>query len=279
LWFNVDLLAEYYLSHSPYHYALNNPVNYIDLFGMAAARSNPEDDIHKTVPIDPVVVTARAPYNWDIFTPSSDDPWEIFLRVDAMRAKMDEINFAFSQLRKSEPTLWDKIFPWVPVISSFDDALRARTVGGWLGNSLLAATDVTGVTSIGKAIGKGLFKSGTKSLAKGGATVAAHGAARGYRALTYNNFRHNLGRYTGKVPANSQAHHVFPQKYRDIFLNKGINVNDPRFGVWWNSTDHLNNAYKYNMEWGKFLRTNPTTMQIFDKGRSMMLDHGIHVLY
>ena len=35
-WFTIDPLAEMYYSWSPYHYAMNNPIRYRDVFGMGA---------------------------------------------------------------------------------------------------------------------------------------------------------------------------------------------------------------------------------------------------
>ena len=43
-------------------------------------------------------------------------------------------------------------------------------------------------------------------------TVAAQGGTTAFRSFTASNFRTNLGRLTGNIPANSQAHHVFPKK-------------------------------------------------------------------
>jgi len=42
-WHSIDLLTESYHSVSPYHYALNNPIRYIDVFGMGADEFNDED--------------------------------------------------------------------------------------------------------------------------------------------------------------------------------------------------------------------------------------------
>ena len=36
-WHSIDPLAEYYYSTSSYHYALNNPIRYVDVFGMGGA--------------------------------------------------------------------------------------------------------------------------------------------------------------------------------------------------------------------------------------------------
>ncbi|MEN8249769.1 MAG: RHS repeat-associated core domain-containing protein [Bacteroidota bacterium] len=46
---SIDPLAEIYNSHSPYHYALNNPIRYTDLMGMGAEEKGKEEE-------DPTIV-------------------------------------------------------------------------------------------------------------------------------------------------------------------------------------------------------------------------------
>ena len=43
-WHSVDPLAESYYSHSPYHYALNNPIRYTDFMGMGAEEEGKEEE-------------------------------------------------------------------------------------------------------------------------------------------------------------------------------------------------------------------------------------------
>jgi hypothetical protein len=61
--------------------------------------------------------------------------------------------------------------------------------------------------------------------------------------------------------------------------NWGINVNDSIYGVWWEGTTHLQNAYDYNLEWEVFFNGNPTYNQVLDKSREMMKENGIDVKY
>ncbi len=79
------------------------------------------------------------------------------------------------------------------------------------------------------------------------------------------------------IRLSSIGHHVFPWHLRNAFLRKGINVNDPKFGVWWEARSHLKNAPAYNREWGIFFRNNPSQAQILRFGRSIMRKHGIKV--
>lgn len=50
------------------------------------------------------------------------------------------------------------------------------------------------------------------------------------------------------------AHHIFPQKFRKFFKSIGINVDNPDFGIWLESSEHLKNAYFYNEVWGEEIK-------------------------
>lgn len=82
---------------------------------------------------------------------------------------------------------------------------------------------------------------------------------------------------TGNVPANSQAHHIFPQAFEGRFAARGINIHDPKFGAWWKTSSHLKNAKAYNAAWEGFFKTNPSQSQIMDFGRQLMGRYGIPV--
>ncbi len=78
--------------------------------------------------------------------------------------------------------------------------------------------------------------------------------------------RGDLIKASGMKPGKSaQAHHVFPVKYAKEFMTAGIDVN--KYGAWWNTATHQQNAYQYNMLWGEFFEKypNPTQTQIFNK--------------
>jgi hypothetical protein len=67
---------------------------------------------------------------------------------------------------------------------------------------------------------------------------------------------------TGGVPEGAQAHHVFPQQFRDQFANAGLNIDNPMFGAWWDAGAHSSNLLAYNSAWSGFLATNPALDQI-----------------
>ena len=59
----------------------------------------------------------------------------------------------------------------------------------------------------------------------------------------------------------------------------GVNIHDPKYGVWWEARDHLKNAKVYNETWGNFLEKDPSFAEILAKGRAMMKEYGIKVRY
>ena len=118
----------------------------------------------------------------------------------------------------------------------------------------------------------------------GGFGTGGSGASGSYGVFktpfTKNNYRHNLVVLTDRNPSDEQAHHVFPQKYRDIFSDKDIGIDSPYFLVWWETKDHNENAYRYNRSWEEFFDRNPDASRedILDHGRiTMEEDHGIPV--
>ena len=112
-----------------------------------------------------------------------------------------------------------------------------------------------------------------------GHVAAGKAAGPGFKPFTEGNFRENLARLTGKMPADSHAHHVFPRLLAEEFQKVGINVHDPRFGAWWNRTDHLKKAYEYTLQWEEFLFKNPTREQILHFGRYLANKYGFQINY
>jgi hypothetical protein len=122
-----------------------------------------------------------------------------------------------------------------------------------------------------------MYASGKNPLTRN--PLASKTGTTAFRSFTSSNFRQNLGKLTGDIPENSHAHHVFPQKFASQFSKAGININDPRYGVWWNSSSHLQNAAGYNAAWSNYLSTNPSQTQILNYGRQLMGQYGIPVFF
>ena len=67
-----------------------------------------------------------------------------------------------------------------------------------------------------------------------------------------------------------QAHHNLPWKHREWFAERGLNVNDPKFGRWVSGTQpgpHQKWTPRYGKEWDDFISKNPNAT------RKKVLDH------
>src|SRR5262249_52685414 len=104
-----------------------------------------------------------------------------------------------------------------------------------------------------------------------------------FLSFTKGNFRNNLKRLTGMNPSKEMhAHHVFAQEYKHTFFERGINVHNPEYGVWWDRTPHLKNSREYNDVWKKLLFEQEPPLnkgEILEQGRKLMAQYGINVNY
>ena len=76
-------------------------------------------------------------------------------------------------------------------------------------------------------------------------------------------------------PGFPKSHHVFPQRFAREFRQLGIDVNDPRYGAWWEASSHLRNAAHYNTRWEQFFRGKPTADQAQQFARQLASDYGL----
>jgi hypothetical protein len=70
---------------------------------------------------------------------------------------------------------------------------------------------------------------------------------------------------------------VFPQQFADKFQKARINIHDPKYGAWWERSNHLKNGAQYNSLWKEFLSHNPTFEQILQYGRELGGEYGFKV--
>jgi hypothetical protein len=99
--------------------------------------------------------------------------------------------------------------------------------------------------------------------------------------LNEGNFRQNLLRYTGiEDPGKwAQAHHSCPKSFWEDFAEIGIDVHNPRYGSWWETTAHQRTKDVYNLEWKEFFQKKRTYNEALDKGRILAKKYGFHVTY
>jgi len=103
-----------------------------------------------------------------------------------------------------------------------------------------------------------------------------------FKPFTERYYRDNLKILTGvSPPTKIQAHHVFPQARTAEFLEKGINVHDPRYLTWWESPMHQRHAKAYSTEWDKFFvdHHNAPKEQFLKYGKELMLEYGFETNY
>jgi hypothetical protein len=103
----------------------------------------------------------------------------------------------------------------------------------------------------------------------------------GLLAFTENNFRTNLKRLTGvDAPSSVEAHHVLPLRFAELFAAKGLNVHDPRLGVWVEGGgQHQSWSKSYNEAWKVFFDThsNASAEAILAHARRLAGEQGVKV--
>lgn len=107
----------------------------------------------------------------------------------------------------------------------------------------------------------------------------------GLSKFTENNYREGLMRLTGRTSDEVQgmeAHHVFPQEFREEFEKVGIEyIHDARLLVWVNRADHQAWSHDYSKAWQSFFEGNPDAgiEDILEAGKRLSEEFGYKVLY
>ncbi len=148
------------------------------------------------------------------------------------------------------------------------------TAEGALAVEQVAVPVGTTVAALGTGAGAVYVQMGSGTGLEGGSGKAGF---RGFKSFTEGNFRENLARLTGRMPKDAHAHHVLPQKRAKRFEELGLNVQDPRFGAWWDRSSHLKNANRYNAQWEEFLVNEPTVEQVYQFARERAHEYGFQV--
>jgi hypothetical protein len=121
-----------------------------------------------------------------------------------------------------------------------------------------------------------------KSLFEGEATTGNPNPERGPKPPN-GNLRDRLKQYTGYTDdqiRDMDAHHVFPQKFRNYLWNRyGLDIDDPQYGSWVKSNTHSEFSQDYNMEWQEFLTQDHTIDEILEFGKILANKYGFSVLY
>ena len=239
-WMIPDPLSEKYYGISPYAYCADNPLLCIDDSGLDIRIFGAQGSavVVKTGLIDISADITRIGLDIDfggIFTFTGDD---------ILSAALD-IAGCFDQ-------------------SGVSDALCA---GIALSNGQYVDALISGISiipAVGDVAKIGKVQKDVKIIQKAVSTVK----------YTRRNFRKNLAKMVGEMPADKEAHHIFPVKFIDDFNKIGIDIHDPRYGVFLDSKMHNKGSYQYNIEWKNFLDTHPnaTIEEAIDFGQYNMLN-------
>ncbi len=239
-WMTPDPLSEKYYGISPYAYCADNPLLFIDDSGLDIRIFGAQGSavVVKTGLIDISADITRIGIDVDfggIFTFTGDD---------ILSAALD-IAGCFDQ-------------------SGVSDALCA---GIALSNGQYVDALISGISiipAVGDVAKIGKVQKDVKIIQKAVSTVK----------YTRRNFRKNLAKMVGEMPADKEAHHIFPVKFINDFNKIGIDIHDPRYGVFLDSKMHNKGSYQYNIEWKKFFDTHPnaTIEEAIDFGQYNMLN-------
>jgi RHS repeat-associated protein len=288
-WLTQDPLGE---SDGPnlYAYVKNNPACYVDKFGLYGdgfSFSSAWDSFKETCSNCWDTVTdycssrGASDYCGDISnTPTDYCSW-IDNKID--NQVVDFGDGHISVLSEQGGTLGSLALDCTPVVGSIKSA-GEFIVGQDLitGEETSRCVALVGLIPFGKALtnaGKGLNK-----IVNVSAKVFRGSKARKVLSFTEGNFRKNLKAYTGISPGKNQhAHHVIPKEFADRLAEKGINVHDPKYGVWWEATEHwsAHGKSKYNDEWYEYLdtHTHVNKEEICEFGRNIMNKYGKNVYF
>ena len=101
---------------------------------------------------------------------------------------------------------------------------------------------------------------------------------------TASNFRENLRKMTQKTKdeiAGKEAHHTLPQKFRDLFDQFKIKIDDPQYGAWVDKAAHSKWNYAYNQAWQNFFDStdNITAELILDFARQLAQQYGYEIYF
>ena len=215
-WLVPDPLSEKYYGISPYAYCAGDPVNIIDDGGLdlILLGANKSSVTFKTDLINKSVDISRLGIDWKGNYSFEGD--------ELLSAALDVAG----------------IFDPSGAADMANASLQYRS-GDNLGAAISAAGVIPYVGDLAKT-------------ARIGKDVKIINSAIKEVSFNSRNFRKYLSKMTGINPKDMQAHHMLPQKFRQQFERAGINIDNPKYGRWLESSNHNKLSYKYNKEWETF---------------------------
>lgn len=316
-WHTIDPLAEISPDNTPYAYVRNNPMGYIDPDGMTDEKPvdggtlktvtvtasrlpsgttgglKPVSSMNTALPNIPKIASgvggggkssggghgASSKLGGGIAYTAGANPQ----RVDPSSLPTNSSNGSSTDPSSSLETakLVLAAASFIPGIGSVASVVSAG-INMYQGNYGSALLDLAGaIPGLGvgiKVLGSVAMVAKVTASAKAFAPLTKCAAVLG-RVASKGNYKAMLTKIVAQPSAFFQAHHVFPQKFLDIFERAGMNIHEGKYMQWWENTDHLKNARGYNNEWKSFFgkTPNPTLQEIEEFGRGLMKEYGITV--
>ena len=73
---------------------------------------------------------------------------------------------------------------------------------------------------------------------------------------------------------------MFPYEFKDQFKELGFDdINNPKYGAWWQMNSHRSNAKGFNKIWNEFLVTKPTLEGILKKGKELAKEYKLKITF
>lgn len=171
-----------------------------------------------------------------------------------------------------------RLLPEFPVVKAsnklFDMIDEFKNRVGW---------KVSKVVELNEVVEK--FRGMLRIVGKGAVPSDELARKMGLSKFTENNYREGLMRLTGRTSDEVQAmeaHHVFPQGFREKFEKAGIeNIHDARLLVWVDRAEHQASSRDYSEAWRTFFEEKPDAVleDVLKEGERLAGDFGYKVLY
>lgn len=90
---------------------------------------------------------------------------------------------------------------------------------------------------------------------------------------SYVTLSRRMKKLAGNItPEGKQAHHMLPWNHRRSFWDAGIDINDPQYGIWLDTHDHLSKSKEYDKAWADYLKDKHSAEDIVKKMKQLMHD-------
>lgn len=172
------------------------------------------------------------------------------------------------------------------VAGNFAEGFVSETTNSFYNGHDFKAALVDGLYGAGMnvAVGGGFHLSGKAFKALGAADALSDWRPKRKNsdlpAFGPGSFRDRMVQAWGFDPGEHlDAHHIFPlelaPKFKSLFPD--VDLDNPLYGAWWESSAHRSASKAYAKEWAKILNSNPTFDEVLDEARDLGAKYGFRV--